>query len=475
MKIGVLGFGREGREILKFLKPRTANDRQIHEVFVLDKKRKLELPQYVRARLGENYLNNLSQFDIIFRSPGIPYNLKEIGAAKRSGTVISSATELFFSAISGSAFRLISLPKSFGGKRARKIGCKIIGITGTKGKSTTATLIYKILKAAGKDAYLAGNIGKPALSILPKLKKRSFVVLEFSSFQLQELRHSPEIAVVLGLFPDHMDAHKNFREYIGAKANMAKWQKKSDVVFYAAGNKYAKAIAAKSPGKKIPVQYKDIASPYKLAMSQELRGALRIPGEHQFKNALMAVYVARYLGIPEKIILKAARNFRGLPNRLQLIRNIRISNSHISHYVNFYNDSAATNPHTAAAAIKSFKEPLILIAGGKDKNLDYAPLAQALKKSLVKYVVLYGENKDKIAKAILLGYGVSGMRHRVTKCKNLKEAVKIAYRYARSLYPIHYTLNPVVLFSPASASFDQFKDYKERGETFKNIVKKLKI
>ncbi len=481
MKIAILGFGREGQAILKFLKKSPQFKKS--EVEIRDQK------------FDENYLKGLNQFDVIFRSPGIPYTCPEIQLAKKSGAKISSATELFFE---------LNSPTPGVAATPGVSSPLIIGITGTKGKSTTSTLIYEILKKSGKDVYLAGNIGKPALDLIPRLSALSqrnsastFIVLELSSFQLQALKHSPNVAVVLGLFPDHMDAHKSFKEYVEAKSNITAWQKKSDVVFYAPENKYATAIAEKSSGKKV-------ASNSLLAYSRELENKIRelihIPGEHQFKNALMAAAVCKYLGVQEKSTLKTISRFRGLPHRLEFIRKTTIKPKYVSShvlpssraelttgrgknvrincYVNFYNDSAATNPHTAAAAINSFKNPVILLAGGKDKNLDYKPLGQALKKSSVKYVVLYGENKNKIEKAIFR-YRLLGAGYRVIKCKNLKEAVKIACKNAKRLLNVKGQMSEVkcatVLLSPASASFDQFKDYKERGDVFKKLVKKLKV
>ena len=438
-KIAILGFGREGKSVLKFLKKR--NPRA--DIKILDQK------------FDDNYLKNLSSFDIVFRSPGVPYNLPPIQKAIKKGVKFSSNTQLFF-------------------EETKKIGCQIIGITGTKGKGTTSTLLYKILKVCGKDIYLAGNIGKSAIEILPKLKKNSIAILELSSFQLQDLNYSPNIAVVLDIFPDHLDAHKNLKEYFEAKANIAKWQKKSDKIFYFSDNRWSKWIASKSRTKKIPVQYKEVGSPdikpSILGRSdlQKLKENLKIPGEHNFKNAVMAASIALSLGCPKNKIIAAVKNFRGNEHRLELIRTIRINqlNQHKSAFVKFYNDSASTNPQTAAAAVKAFKEPKILIAGGKDKGLNYSPLASALKNSNTKLVILFGENKKKIAEAVKK----SGVPIKIVK--KLKIAVRTAYQNSR-----FYFLNSKfssIIFSPASASFDMFKDYADRGKKFKKLVRKLK-
>jgi len=429
MKIAILGFGREGKSTLKFLK----KNQPKAEIKILDRK------------LDKNYLKNLSDFNIVYRSPGVPYNLPEIQKAIKSDVKFSSSTQLFFD-------------------KAKKIGCKIIGITGTKGKGTTATLLYKILKACNKPVYLAGNIGKPAIEILNKLKRNSIVILELSSFQLQDLKKSPAIAVILDIFPDHLDAHKNINEYFNAKSAIAKFQNPNDKIFYFSDNRRSKWIASKSRAKKIPVQFLDVGRP-KIWMS-DVQKLIKMPGEHNFKNAVMAATVALSLGCPKEKIIKVVKNFPGNEHRLELARKIMIRQAHHKNksLIYFYNDSASTNPQTAAVAIRAFKEPKILIAGGKDKGLNYSPLSQAIKNSNTKLVVLFGENKNKIEKTI----SKSGVPIKLVK--NLKDAVETAYHY--SIFHIQHST--FIIFSPASASFDIFKDYADRGKKFKELVKNLK-
>ena len=296
MRVAILGFGQEGKAVLGFLKK---NQPRVKPV-ILDKKR------------DPKYLSKLKNFDVIYRSPGVPYNLPQIQKAIKNGVKFSSATDLFFEHAKGT----------------------IIGITGTKGKSTTATLIYKVLKSAGRDVYLGGNIGKPAIELLPKLKKNSITILELSSFQLQDLKHSPKIAIILDVFPDHLDAHQNLKEYLEAKSNIVKNQRRSDLVFYFSGNKQSKSIALKSNGKKIAV-----------APDKNITD-LKIPGEHNRKNAAMVMAVANELKVPQKRVIQVLKKFSGLTHRLQLVKTIK--------GVKFYNDSASTNPETTAAAIMSF-------------------------------------------------------------------------------------------------------------------------
>ena len=435
-RVAILGFGREGKSVLKFLKKRG-----YAKISVLDKK------------TDKDYLKEFSNFDIVFRSPGVPHNLPEIQKAIKNGVKFSSATALFFD------------------ETKKRKSVKIIGITGTKGKGTTSTLLYKILKACGpakrgnshaqrggKNVLLAGNIGKSPLDLISKLKKNSIVILELSSFQLQNLKVSPDIAVVLNIFPDHMDSHKSFSEYINAKTSISKFQSPSSKIFYDANNKYSKLIAQKSKGKKIPVD------------SRRFQYASKMPGEHNLKNAAMAAAVALSLGCQKEKVAKIIKNFRGNEHRLELTRTIRINQPypHKSASINFYNDSASTNPQTTAAAVSAFKEPKILIAGGKDKGLNYSPLAKALKNSNTELIILFGENKEKIYKAI------SNQHLVIKKVKTLKDTVNLSYKFAKSLIAKPSTLNPVIIFSPAAASFDMFKDYADRGRKFKELVKKLK-
>lgn len=430
-KVAIIGFGREGRSLLKFL--RRAEEFRKAKISILDKNTRLEIPRGVKSRLGSHYLENLEGFDIIFRSPGIPYMLPALQRARRHGVKILSATRLFFEA-------------------ASKKTQHIIGITGTKGKGTTSTLLSRMLKANGKNVFLAGNIGAPMLDALPRLRRNTWVILELSSFQLQDLEISPHIAVVLHVFPDHQDSHKNLREYYDAKANIARHQKPGDKIFFFANDPMSRRLAASGHGRKIPVDPKRFG----------LFGPkdLKIRGRHNFENAAMAATVARAIGIPSPIIRRTAKAFPGLEHRLELVRRIG--------HVEFYNDSASTNPDTAAAAIRAFpQQPTILIAGGQDKNLNYRPLTRALsasggKKSQKKLVILFGQNRNKIKKQI----ANSGAR--IAFVPNLASAVKKAY-----LQAISYKLQAIVLFSPGATSFDMFHDYQDRGNQFKKIVRSL--
>lgn len=401
MKIAILGYGTEGKAAEKFLKKHP--DFKKSEITILDRK------------TDPNYLNDLQKFHLVIRSPGVPYNLGEIQYAVSHGIHFSSVTKLFF----------------------KYCPAKIIGITGSKGKGTTATLLYEILKYSGFDVHLAGNIGRAPLELLPKLKPESVVILELSSFQLQDLFESPHVAAVLDVFPEHQDHHKSVEEYYDAKANIARHQKKSDAIFYFKDNETAVRIASHGHGQKFGLA----GHPFGLK-----------------KNFVMAAAIASYLGAPLDCVVAAFRKFKGLPHRLELVR--KINN------IEFYNDSLSTNPESAAMAIETLsRKPgkLILLAGGKDKGLDYSPLKKAISgNSKIMNVILFGENKAKIAHALQKAAPTETV-------STMKLALRKAYNHAKKMaWPIH------VVLSPGSASFDMFLDAKERGEQFKQAVRALK-
>ncbi len=426
MKIAIIGFGNEGKSLLQFLQksPRYKNA----AITVLDKNpaRAEELRKSgVPSEWGDAYLKNLDRYDIIFRSPGVPYLLPEIQRAKKHRVIISSQTKLFFEELAAHKAK---------NKTKKPV---IIGVTGSKGKGTTSMLIFQMLKKAGYKAVLAGNIGISMITALPRAKKADYVVLELSSFQLQDMALSSDIAVVVDIFPDHLDVHKNLAEYYDAKANIGRFQKTTDAIFYFANNAASMRIASKSP-----------ARAYPLTLSYN---TLR-------KNSAMASAVARICGVSRATVNIVIKKFKGLEHRLEFVKKIRS--------VAFYNDSAGTNPIATAAAIVSYKDPIVLIAGGRDKGLAYAPLALALKKSTAQCVILFGENKTKIAHAL------QNIKRPIIIVENLREAVKTAFARAQEL--AEHRESAVVIFSPAAASFDMFSNYQERGETFKRLVRKLK-
>ncbi|MEK7463207.1 MAG: UDP-N-acetylmuramoyl-L-alanine--D-glutamate ligase [Patescibacteria group bacterium] len=405
-KIAILGAGREGKSLKKYLL-KTEKIKKT-DVVLLDKKN------------NPNYLAHLEDYETIFRSPGIHYLNESLQAAINKGSVVSSATKLFF-------------------KIALKKEAFIIGITGTKGKTTIATLIYRIIRAAGKKTFLAGNIGKPMTDIINDIDKNTIAILELSSFQLQDLRVSPHISVVLDITPDHQDAHKNFKEYVEAKSNIAKHQNKNNIVIFSKSNQYSVYIANKSAGKKIGISLHDQDQ-----LLSHLKQILKLPGKHNLKNAYFAAKIGQIMNISEKTILKTIGNFKGVPFRIQKIKNRPA----------VYNDSASTNPEATIAAIKAVY-PDLLIMGGLNKNLSYAKMGKILKKSAIKAILLYGSNRKELIKNIPKNINIK-------QSSTLEDLFK---KYGKTIKQCG-----TILFSPASASMDQFKNYKERGRSFNKFI-----
>lgn len=403
--IAILGLGAEGRDVLDWLKINSRGCR----IKVFDKIK----------------TTNLTGFDIVFRSPGFYRYSSMIVKAETAGAVVSSATKLFFDLCPS----------------------KIIGVTGTKGKGTTTTLIYKILKASGKTVYLAGNIGKPTLKLLPKLKASDWVCLELSSFQLHDLTRSPHIAVVLNVTSEHLDVHKDTKEYCQAKTNILKYQKAADYAVINADYATTKKLARLTPAK---IHW---FSRRRLNLDAS---RIKLRGKHNLENIAAAMTTAKLAGAAEENILKTVYRFKGLEHRLELVRTVG--------GVAFYNDSFSTTPETAVAAIKSFSERITLILGGSDKGSDYRQLGRVIVKTnnLIN-LILIGKMAGEIRLAIEAAGSFSGQI--ITGLTNMREIVKNSRRISRP--------GSVVVLSPACASFDMFLNYQDRGEQFKYWVKQL--
>ena len=427
-KVAVIGLGIEGRDAINFLLEKGA------DVTLFDKNEVSDLSfdgidkDRIGIVAGENYLKDgLSGFEFVVRSPGVYRFIPEIVEAESRGVEITSAIKIFF----------------------EECPAKIIGVTGTKGKGTTSTLIYEILKSAGKDVYLSGNIGKPYLGLLPALKEDSWVVLEMSSFQLMDMKVSPHISVVLNITEDHLDWHKDRNEYVSAKANIVKYQSQSDFAVvneeYETSRNFAnltKAMSTLFSKDKLEAKFKE---------------GLLLRGEHNLENIAAAVTVGKCIGVSEETILETVRNFKGLEHRLELVAEVDGKT--------FYNDSFATGPQPTIAAVNSFTEPETLILGGSDKGLDYKELGNAIAaKGNVKSVIVIGDTRKKISEA-LDGEG-AGINILDLEYSPMDEIVKKAFEITPD--------GGVIVLSPGAASFDMFENYKDRGVQFKNSVAKLK-
>jgi len=442
-KVAVLGLGLEGEDVCRFLLQQKA------KITVFDQKTASELGKIyqelkkkgVQFSLGKNYLQpGLTSFDFVFRSPGFHRFLSQIIQAEKKGVVITSATKLFFDLCPG----------------------KIIGVTGTKGKGTTATLIYEILKKAKKKIFLAGNIGESMLNLLPKLNKDSWVVLELSSFQLMDLDKSPQIAVVLFITSEHLDYHQDRDEYLQAKSNIVRHQKRKDYSIFNADDpistSFAKLTSAQafyfSRSKKVNGAY---VKNKQIILGKEILGQtkdLKLRGEHNWDNVCAAVTAGFLAEAKIDSIKKVVFSFPGLEHRLELVR--------VKNKVSFYNDSFSTTPETAIAAIKAFHEPLILIAGGSEKGSDYSQLGQEIAKSSVKTLILIGKTVEQLRKVV----NQAGFKGEIVfRPGEMKKIVEVAWKKSKP--------GDVILLSPACASFDMFKNYKDRGHQYKKSVANL--
>lgn len=384
-------------------------------------------------------------FDYIIHSAGIRPDNPRIKYLSAKNTKVLSATKYFFESTKA----------------------KIIGITGTKGKGTTSTLIYEFLKAANKDVILAGNIGTPMLEILPNVKKDSIVVLELSSFQLQDLQKSPHISVILMVTSEHLDWHKNLEEYINAKKNIIKYQNKNDFAIINQDFPSSKEFEKESPAKKYYFSTKSetngvfVKDDYIKSNIKDSENICKIedikmPGRHNLQNICASICVAKIFNVKKEVIKNVIQTFGGLPNRLQLVSVVK--------GVKYYNDSFSTTPETTIAAIESFKNPKIIIIGGSSKKSDFTNLAKKiLTDETIKKIILIGKEAKTIKKLISKPQIMSKI---LDNCpQNMTEIVSLAKSNAKS--------GDIILLSPACASFDMFKNYKDRGEQFTREVKKI--
>lgn len=444
-KIVVYGLGIEGLSAVKYLSKNNEvtvlDDRDIRKI---DTKFTSEAKKYTTKIFLGKY-NNLQKFDLVIRSPGVRPDHPVVKKLILAGATLTSATNIFFHDFHG----------------------EIIGVTGTKGKGTTTTLIYQLLKTRYNNVLLAGNIGVPMLGLLPKINPNSKVVLELSSFQLMGLTNSPHVAVVLMTTSEHLNWHKNINEYLSAKSNIVKYQTAID---YAVINKdfpNSKVVSQNTLAKKYFFSTKNktngiyikgdkiisvINGPQIVCKTQDVR----LVGPHNLQNVAAAVSVAEIYGIKKTKILKVVKSFKGLSHRLQLVAT--------KNGVKYYNDSFSTTPETTIAAIDSFSSPKIMILGGSSKNSDFTNLVKKIKETpSVKACILLGEEAKK-----LNGMLKAGQKSNLQIITGLNSMVEVVDKCSRISIK-----GDIVLLSPAAASFGMFKNYKNRGDQFVREVNKL--
>lgn len=431
-KVAVIGFGVEGKAALAYWSAAGA------EVTVCDRNTSPGVPEGTATQLGDNYLHDLARFDIVVRSAGIPPEVltgPNPGIEDKITTIVDE-------------FLRVCPTKN------------VIGITGTKGKGTTSTLVTRMLEAAGKRVYLGGNIGKAPFDFLHELTPDDWVVLELSSFQLCDIKHSPRIAACLLLVPEHINWHGTFEEYARAKSNIFAFQKPGDIAIYDAANDASRTIAQRGEGAKIPY----FAEPGAHVAGDEIvigdqvickTGDLKLLGTHNWENACAAATII-WQALPDvdwTPVARALTSFAGLPYRLEFIREVDGAK--------YYDDTLGTTPESAIGALSAFDGPKVIILGGESKGVGFEQLALAVAKSNVRAAVLVGQTAGEIERE-LRGAGFENIVQGGDSMTAIVDACRTAAQPG-----------DVVLLAPACASFGMFKDYKDRGDQFNDAVRAL--
>lgn len=448
-KVAIIGMGVSNLPLLDYFYDKNA------KVTVFDKNtpsdeimEKINKYRY-EVEIGEYNLSRLNGFDIIFRSPSVLPTREELVTAANKGAIITSEIEMVL----------------------KLAPCKIIGVTGTEGKTTTTSIIYEILKSSGKNCFLGGNIGKPIFTEIKNMKPEDIVVLELSSFQLMGMRVSPDISVVTNMYPDHLNIHSSYEEYQQAKKNIFLHQNENGVVILNYDNEITRKFADEvksnlvyfSSLQKLKNGYvydrkDETIKRYANGKSENIlkKQEIKLRGIHNYENICAALAATASI-VDEKSQIKAIKEFNGVEHRLEFVRELN--------GVKYYNDSIGTSPASTIAGLNAFDENIILLAGGSDKGLDYTEIGETIAKK-VRVLLLTGPTAEKIENATKLAMNKAGKETvEIIHCKDLQEAVSTANEKAKS--------GEIVLMSPASASFDAFKNFIERGIKFKEFVNNL--
>jgi UDP-N-acetylmuramoylalanine--D-glutamate ligase len=451
MKIGIVGWGIEGQSAFSYFgpeheylivneEPRGDFPAQSEKVKVqfLDK----EKPAGVTSNVQDlSYLDGLEECDKIIYSPTSRKNLeKKFGDNPDFWNKATTERHIFFETVKTK---------------------NIIGVTGSKGKGTASTLIFQMLQAAGKRAFLGGNIGRSVLDFVKDVTEEDWVVLELSSFQLYKFPYSPHIGVCLMITPEHLDWHDNLEDYLEAKANLFAHQKPEDIAVYFDSNEYSRQLAYRSPGIKTPYYQTPgarVREDGKIVIGEEEteiihKDEIKLIGEHNLQNICAAVTAVWQVTQDTEAIRQVLTTFTGLEHRLELVRELD--------GVKYYDDSFGTTPETAIVAMKAFSQPKVMILGGSDKGIPFDNLAKEVVQSNVRHVVTIGNTGPKIA-GLLEQEGFAQITQGGEK---MTDIVAIAQKAAQP--------GDVVLLSTASASFGLFHDYKDRGNQFKQAVQEL--
>lgn len=452
-RVVILGLARQGTALARYLAEEGA------QVTVSD----LRGPEALKANiealsglevsfvLGEHPNTLLDRADTLALSGGVPTTLPLVREAVRRGMNITNDAQVFL----------------------EKCPAPVIGITGSAGKTTTTTLVGEMCKAAGFKTWVGGNIGNPLISDVRKIQPMDKVIMELSSFQLELMTRSPHIAAVLNVTPNHLDRHANMEEYVAAKAHILLYQKPDDVAVLGYDNAWARALAWEARGRVLFFGMAQAGAEGAFRRNGNLvlrvngqeqvicrTNQVRLLGDHNLQNVLAACAIAYAADVPLQAMQQIARTFTGVEHRLELVRTHK--------GVRYYDDSIATAPERTVAALKAFNAPLILLAGGRDKNLPWEEMA-SLTRRKVRHLIVFGEAADRIVRAVRESEtkepnGSVALRG-IHRAADLEDAVHIAARLARP--------GDVVLLSPGGTSFDAFRDFAERGDKFKEYVRGL--
>ncbi len=448
-KVAIIGLGVSNVPLIDYMRKYKANvtvfdNRNIDDI---DKSVMDKIVEYsMEFSLGRDCLSKLKGFDLIFRSPSCLPNTKELEEEANRGALVTTEIEMFMELCPG----------------------KIIGVTGSDGKTTTTSLIYEIIKEKGYNCYLGGNIGIPLFTKVSEMTPNDIIVLELSSFQLMNMAISPSIAVITNITPNHLDYHTDLEEYIEAKKCIFKSQNKDDVLILNFDNPITRECGKEAKSNviyfsdQVKLENGYIVDDGTIKFCENnlrkhilyTRDVLLL-GKHNYQNICAALAATKSL-VDEETAKKAILNFKGVEHRLEFVKED-------SNNVRWYNDSASSSPTRTISGIKSFYKKVILIAGGYDKNLDYTPIAKPIVEG-VKTLILMGSTKTKIYNAVKNELDNQNKKLDIYEAFSLEEAVDIAKEIS--------TQGDIVLFSPASASFDMFKNAYDRGNKFKAIVER---
>ena len=448
-KVAIIGVGVSNLPLLDYLYEKKAN------VTVFEERNYEEIPKDITEKIsnygyifhyGKDCLQYLKNFNVIFRSPSCLPTKPELVEESKRGAIVTTEVEL-----------LMEMSPA-----------KIIGVTGSDGKTTTTSLINAILKHAGYKTWLGGNIGIPLFTKLNEIEKEDIVVLELSSFQLMGMEISPSISVITNITPNHLNIHKDYEEYIEAKKNIFKYQNENGILVLNYDNEITRNCAKEANGKVIFFSSKEkLENGYIVdnGIIKECEDKIRkhildakdvkLRGVHNYENICTALAATKTLVNQDKAV-EAIKEFNSVEHRLELVKQID--------GVKWYNDSVSSSPTRTIAGLNSYDEPIVLIAGGYDKNLDYTPIAKPIIQK-AKCLILLGQTSGKIFDAVKEELENQGKELPIYMCTTLKQTIDVAKKEAKS--------GDVVLFSPASASFDLFKNFADRGNQFKKLVNEL--